>query len=139
MLEYGCEIYFSATDAQLRVLDSLHHAGVRLATGAFRTSPIPSLLVDAGFWPLNLRHQSLMLRCWFRTHRLPDSIPCVSILRDSRSQVYNTILHILKPSLSLLMVSSPMHVLGLVWFFPPSTGLAAFPQWYQSLLRNCLP
>ena len=87
-LEYGCEIYSSATEARLRMLDSVHHAGVRLATGAFRTSPIPSLLVDAGFWPLALRRQSSCLRCWFRVHRLPESIPCLSISRDSRSHVY---------------------------------------------------
>ena len=62
-LEYGCEVYSSATDARLRVLDSVHHARVRVATGAFRTFPIPSLLVDAGFWPLDLRRQSLLLRC----------------------------------------------------------------------------
>ncbi|MPD02684.1 hypothetical protein E2C01_098280 [Portunus trituberculatus] len=31
-----------------------------------------------------------MLRCWFRTHRLPDSVPCRSLLRDSCSQAYVT-------------------------------------------------
>ncbi|MPC93290.1 hypothetical protein E2C01_088414 [Portunus trituberculatus] len=31
-----------------------------------------------------------MLRCWFQTHRLPHSVPCLSILRDSRSQAYVT-------------------------------------------------
>ena len=36
-LEYGCEIYFSATEARLCIRDSVHHAGVHLATGA---SPI---------------------------------------------------------------------------------------------------
>ncbi|MPC52703.1 hypothetical protein E2C01_046579 [Portunus trituberculatus] len=81
-------IYSSATEARLRVLDSVHHAGVRLATGVFWTSPVPSLLMDAGFWPLDLRRQSSLLRCWFRIHRLPDSVPCVSILQDSRSQVF---------------------------------------------------
>ena len=88
-LEYGSEVYSSATEARLRVLDSVHHAGVRLATGAFRSSPIPSLLVDAGVLPLDLRRQSVMLRCWFRSQRLPDSVSCQSILRDSRSNVYN--------------------------------------------------
>ena len=89
-LEYGCEVYSSATDARLRMLDSVHHAGVRLATGAFRSSPIPSLLVDAGFWPLDLRRQSSLLRYWFRVHRLPESVPTMSLLRDSRSQAYIT-------------------------------------------------
>ena len=88
-LEYGCEVYSSATEARLRLLDSVHHAGVRLATGAFRSTPIPSLLVDAGVLPLDLRRQSLLLRCWFRMQRLPDSVPCVAILRDSRSPVYD--------------------------------------------------
>ncbi|MPC90012.1 hypothetical protein E2C01_084979 [Portunus trituberculatus] len=31
-----------------------------------------------------------MLRCWFRSHPLPDSVPCLSIFRDSRSQAYVT-------------------------------------------------
>lgn len=48
-LEYCSEICSSATEARLRVLDSVLHAGIRIATGAFRTSPIPSLFVDAGF------------------------------------------------------------------------------------------
>ena len=89
-LEYGSEVYSSATEARLRVLDSVHHAGVRLATGAFRSSPIPSLLVDAGVLPLDLRRQSVMMRCWFRSQRLPDSVSCQSILRDSCSPLYNT-------------------------------------------------
>ena len=68
--------------ARVRVLDYVHDAGIRLATGAFRSSPIPSLLVDAGVLPLNFRRQSSLLRCWFRTQRLPESVPCRSILRD---------------------------------------------------------
>lgn len=87
-LEYGCEVYSSATEARLRVLNSVHHAGVRLATGAFRSSPILSLLVDAGVLPLDLRRQSQLLRCWFRVQRLPGIVPCISALRDSRSPVY---------------------------------------------------
>lgn len=88
-LEYGNEVYSSATDARLRVLDSVHHAGVRLATGAYRTSPIPSLLVDAGFMPLALRRTDSLLRCWYRAQRLPESPPCRAMMRDSTHAVYN--------------------------------------------------
>ena len=88
-LEYGCEVYSSATPTRLRMLDSVHHAGVRLATGAFRSSPIPSLLVDAGVLPLDLQRQSLMLRCWYRLQRLPDSIACRAVSCDTRSQLYH--------------------------------------------------
>ena len=87
-LDYGCEVYSSATEARLRILDPVHHAGVRLATGAFRSSPIPSLLVDAGVPPLDLHRQSLLLRCWYRLRRLPTSPSCVAVVRDSTSHLF---------------------------------------------------
>ena len=96
-LEYGCEVYSSATETRLRVLSSVHHAEIRLATGAFRSFPIPSLLVDADVVPLDLRRQSSLLRCWFRTQRLLESVPCMSILRDSRSPAYATRSSLPKP------------------------------------------
>ena len=89
-LEYGSEVYSSATVARLRVLDSVHHAGIRMATGAFRSSPIPSLLVDSGFFPLNLRRQNSLVRCWFRSLRLPESPSCRAMVRDSCLPVHNT-------------------------------------------------
>ena len=79
-LAYGCEIYSSATKARLSILDPVHHAGIRLATGAFRSSPIPSLLVDAGELPLDLHRQSLIIRYWYRVQRLPDSLTFKEIL-----------------------------------------------------------
>ncbi|KAK3885203.1 hypothetical protein Pcinc_010547 [Petrolisthes cinctipes] len=68
----------------LRVLDPVYHAGVHLTTGAFKSSPIPSLLVDAN----DLRRQSLMVRCWHRLHRLSDSLPCLVVSSDIMSQYY---------------------------------------------------
>ena len=73
-LTYGCEVYSSASTARLRMLDSVHHAGVRLATGAFKSSPIPSLLVDAGELPLDLHRQTAIARYWCRLQRLPSSL-----------------------------------------------------------------
>ena len=34
-LAYGCEVYSSATDHRLKTLNSIHNAGIRLASGAF--------------------------------------------------------------------------------------------------------
>ena len=75
-LAYGCEIYSSASKTALSLLDSVHHAGVRLASGAFKSSPIPSLLVDASELPLDLYRQSLLVRCWHRIQRIPKSMTC---------------------------------------------------------------
>lgn len=41
--EYGCEIYFSSTDAHFQMLDSLHDAGVHLVIEAIGSPPIMSL------------------------------------------------------------------------------------------------
>ena len=73
-ISYGCEVYSSALPSRLKMLDSIHHAGIRLATGAFKSSPIPSLLVEAGEIPLDLYGQNMVCRYWYRVQRLPNSL-----------------------------------------------------------------
>ena len=46
-LDYGSIIYGSARKSYLEMLDPIHHQGLRLALGAFRTSPSVSLLAEA--------------------------------------------------------------------------------------------
>ena len=46
-LDYGSIVYGSARESYLKTLDTIHHQGIRLALGAFRTSPADSLLVEA--------------------------------------------------------------------------------------------
>ena len=57
-LDYGFQVYASVTSPRLHTLDSVHHGGIRLATGTFRSCPIPSLLVNAGVLPLDLHRQT---------------------------------------------------------------------------------
>ena len=57
-LSYSSEIYSSATKPRLNALNAVHHAGIRISTGAFRSLPIQSLLVDAGVFPVELIRQS---------------------------------------------------------------------------------
>ena len=42
-LDYGSIVYGSARISYLKCLDTIHHQGLRLALGAFRTSPVESL------------------------------------------------------------------------------------------------
>ena len=44
-LDYGCIIYGSAQKSYLQMLDPIHNQGLRLALGAFRTSPVAGLYV----------------------------------------------------------------------------------------------
>ena len=46
-LDYGSIIYGSARKSYLEMLDPIHHQGLRLALGAFRTSRSESLLAEA--------------------------------------------------------------------------------------------
>jgi hypothetical protein len=50
-LDYGSFIYGSATQAKLRILDPVQNAGIRLGTGALRTSPVVILCVESGETP----------------------------------------------------------------------------------------
>ena len=55
ILEYGSQIYSLASNSVLKSLDPVHHLGLRLATGAFRSSPTPSVIVESGDLPLEYR------------------------------------------------------------------------------------
>ena len=46
-LDYGSIVYGSVRKSYLMMLDTVHHQGLRLALGAFRTSPVESLYVEA--------------------------------------------------------------------------------------------
>jgi len=59
-LDYGAMVYSSARPSTIRSLGSVHHAGIRIATGAFRTSPVESLWAEAGEPPLSLRREYLL-------------------------------------------------------------------------------
>lgn len=47
-IEYGVEAYASACDSNLKKLDPMQNSALRIATGAYRTSPIKSLEVLTG-------------------------------------------------------------------------------------------
>ena len=55
-------MYGSARKSYLQILDTVHHQGLRLALGTFRTSPATSLYVEAGEPSLTLRREKLSLQ-----------------------------------------------------------------------------
>ena len=61
-LDYGSIVYGSARKSYLQILDPIAHQGLRLALGAFRTSPVESLLTEANELPLNLQRQKLSMQ-----------------------------------------------------------------------------
>ena len=62
ILDYGSQIYGSASEAALRNLDPIHNEGLRISTGAFRSSPTKSVQVESGEPPLSLHRNLVTMR-----------------------------------------------------------------------------
>ena len=71
-LDYGCIVYRSARKSYLPMLDPIHNQGLRLCLGAFRTSPVESLYVDAHEPSLGARRAKLYLQYATRIKSLPN-------------------------------------------------------------------
>nr|CAH7742070.1 unnamed protein product [Callosobruchus chinensis] len=71
-MDYGSIFYSSARKSQLKLLDTIQASGLRLALGAFRTSPIAALCSEAGIPPLKYRRQELLLRYHSKLWAQPD-------------------------------------------------------------------
>ena len=70
-LDYGCIIYGSARKSYLQMLDPIHNQ--RLALGAFRTSPVASLYVEADKPSLYSRREKLSLQYAIRLAANPSN------------------------------------------------------------------
>ena len=72
-LDYGSIVYGSAIKSYRSMLDTVHHQGLRLALGAFRTSPVESLFVEAEEPSLYLRREKLTLQYAIRLAAKPSN------------------------------------------------------------------
>ena len=65
-VDYGCFIYGAARKSYLSELETIHHLGLHIALGAFTTSPIESLFIEANEPPLSLRRYKLALQYYIK-------------------------------------------------------------------------
>ena len=80
-LDYGCAVYGSAKHYILKSLDPIHHQGLRIALGAFRTSPVQSLYAEAGEPSLRHRRLKLSMTYFLKLKSLPDN-PCHNVINN---------------------------------------------------------
>lgn len=73
ILDYGCQVYGTAPKSYLECLDPVHHKGLRICLGAFRTSPKPSLYVEAYEPKLQYRREMLQMQYYARVKQFPPS------------------------------------------------------------------
>ena len=58
-LDYGCIDYSTTRPSYVKLIDTVHHQGLRHSLGVFRTSPIERLYVEANAPSLENRHIKL--------------------------------------------------------------------------------
>ena len=71
--DYGCFAYGTASTTNLRQLDSIQNFGLRLALGAFCTSPVSSLYTEANEAPLEERRLKLSMHYYVKTRACIDN------------------------------------------------------------------
>ena len=94
ILNYGSPVYGLASPTQLKLLDPVQNAALRIATGAFRTSPASSLCAETGVPPLHYRRLTLTAK--FLT----------TILQHPKTSAYFNPSPAIQP-LSLIHISEP--------------------------------
>ena len=88
-LDYGCTVYMNAkVDADLEALNVLHRQGIRLCLGAFKSSPIESLYVEANEPPLELRRKELAMRYTLKIKSNPNNPTYDSLFRFPYTEEY---------------------------------------------------
>ena len=97
-LDYGCQVYSSAAAHKLREVDVVANEALRIATGAFKSTPIKSLYVLAGETPLEYRRDELIIRHYLKIKSLTGN-PSFNYLipnTDNLRNLYNA-KHIIPP------------------------------------------
>lgn len=64
ILDYGCIVYESASQTQLKRIDVIQTRGLRCILGAAKTTPIAAMQVELSEMPLHLRRKKLSMAYW---------------------------------------------------------------------------
>ena len=81
-LDYGCVVYGGACPSSLKMLDPIHHQGLRLCLGAMRTSPVPSLYAEAGEPSLELRRLRLSVNYGIKLRAMPENPAYKAVFKE---------------------------------------------------------
>ena len=88
-IDYGCAAYGSANKSTLKKLDIILNNGMRIATGAYRTSPISNILSESNMLPLHLRRKKLTLHYAIKLLHSPENQVYPLIKKTDLQKLYN--------------------------------------------------
>ena len=96
-LDYGSIVYGSARKSYLKCLDTIHHQGLRLALGAFRTSPVEVLYAEANEPSLSIRREKLSLQYVTKLAANPLNSAFSCVFNPRYERFYNNKPRAIKP------------------------------------------
>ena len=96
-LDYGLNVYGSARKSYLKCLDTIHHQGLRLALGAFRTSPVESLYAESNEPSLYTRREKLSLQYTTKLAANPKNPAHNCVFNPKYERFYNNTPSAIKP------------------------------------------
>ena len=102
-LDNGCIVYGAASNNILKKLDHIHHQGLRIALGAFRTSPVTSLYAKAQEMSLKNRRKKLSMNYVLKLKTCPNNPAYSCVFEPPSSKLFEK--SSLTPSLGLLILS----------------------------------
>ena len=96
-IDYGSQIYSSAAPTTLEELNPVQNEALRICTGAFRSSPVPSLQVESGVPPLKIQRNEQCLRYITRLESFPEYKEKLIVLSDLYDSKYEKDKHHMAP------------------------------------------
>jgi hypothetical protein len=88
-LDYGCIVYGSARPSYIKLLDTVHHQGLRLSLEAFRTSPFESVYIEANDPSLENRRIKLGLQYVTKLKTYPSNPAYDCVFNPLYENVYD--------------------------------------------------
>ena len=89
-LDYGSIVYRNAAPTDLQPLNVIHNQGLRLALGAFKSSPVESLYVEANELPLHERRIELAMKYGLKIRGNPQNPAFHSVFNLQFRDKYNS-------------------------------------------------
>ena len=130
-LDYGSIIYGSAAPSQLKKLDIVQNTALRIATGAFKSSPILSLHIETNLMPLDY-WRKLQLMLWFRKIQYTSiDHPAFQLLSSDFHYIHQLDWTSGRQVPFIVRASYQLSHLNMSWgAFSPTQVTSPLPPWY---------
>ena len=86
-----CQLYNTASAGRLKKLDSIPSEGIRIYTGAFRTSPVEALNVERKLLTSGTKKEQMRIRFPYKLKTNTSYIETLNTLNDRENQSYEKI------------------------------------------------